>query len=110
MTMDEAAVKPAMEAFEVLAADPEARMIAERRRMGQLLYRADLAAAHEEGYAIGFAKGLGKALIKLLEKRGLAVSDAVRERIALCRDAEQLDVWLKRGASIERAEQLFDAP
>jgi hypothetical protein len=108
--MDGAAVKRAIEAFAVLDADPEAHAIAARRRMGQLLYRADMAAAREEGYAIGFARGLRSALLQLLERRGLAVSDAARERIELCTDTTQLEGWLRRVARIERVEQLFEAP
>jgi hypothetical protein len=53
------------------------------------------------------AKGEAKALLKVLDARGLSVSDEVRERILACTDQEQLDQWLVRAIEVERADQLF---
>ncbi|MGW4195379.1 hypothetical protein [Streptomyces sp. NPDC005004] len=65
----------------------------------------------EEAYLDGEAKGevAGKkqAVLRVLEARGLAVSDDVRERVDACTDAEVIDSWLDRSVAVERVEDLF---
>ncbi|MCX3060352.1 hypothetical protein [Streptomyces beihaiensis] len=60
-------------------------------------------AVFEEAYLDGEAKGV----LRILELRGLAVSDDVRERITSCADIALLDDWLDRAGTVERAEDLF---
>ncbi|MGW5605151.1 hypothetical protein ACWEWI_03450 [Streptomyces sp. NPDC003753] len=62
----------------------------------------------EEAYLDGAAKGQAKGVLRVLEVRGLPVSDAVRERITTCTDLARLDDWLDRACTVERAEDLFD--
>lgn len=57
--------------------------------------------------ARGEVKGEAKSVLKVLEARGLSVSDDVRERVLACTDPEQLDQWLVRAVTAERADQLF---
>jgi flagellar biosynthesis/type III secretory pathway protein FliH len=77
--MEEPALRRAKEALETLSADPEARLIAERRAVGMRLYRADIAGTREdalaEGEAIGRAKGEADGLAKG-EAVGLAKGEA----------------------------------
>ncbi len=54
------------------------------------------------------AKGVGKGILRILELRGLPVSDDVRERITTCTDLARMDDWLDRAGTVERAEDLFD--
>lgn len=55
----------------------------------------------------GEAKGKAHALLTLLDARGLAVSDANRERILTCADSEQLDRMVRRALSATSADELF---
>ncbi|MFI8947648.1 hypothetical protein ACIGO6_14145 [Streptomyces sp. NPDC053750] len=60
-----------------------------------------------EGEAEGEARGEAKGVLRVLEVRGLAITDAVRERIATCSDLTLLNDWLDRAGTVERAEDLF---
>ncbi|MGW1198538.1 hypothetical protein ACWD4B_22265 [Streptomyces sp. NPDC002536] len=68
-----------------------------------------------EGKADGVAAGLaeGKAeerarlVLRVLEKRGIPVPDAVRERLADCSDLDALDRWLDQAFIVSTAEELF---
>jgi hypothetical protein len=46
-------------------------------------------------------------VLDVLGARGVAVSDAERERIVACRDLETLRRWVRRAATVSRAEELF---
>jgi hypothetical protein len=72
-------------------------------------WKSDFAKTHRaEGLAEGEAKGEAKALLLVLEGRGIAVPNAVRERVTNCSDSDQLERWLKRAGVVERAEDLLD--
>ncbi|MEV5309707.1 hypothetical protein [Streptomyces sp. NPDC052610] len=43
----------------------------------------------------------------VLEARGLAVSEALRDRLFACADLASLDTWLARALTVEQAEDLF---
>ncbi|WP_405617972.1 hypothetical protein [Streptomyces sp. NBC_00076] len=60
-----------------------------------------------EGEAKGKAEGEAKGVLRILELRGLPVSDEVRERITTCTDLARLDDWLDRAGTVGRAEDLF---
>lgn len=60
-----------------------------------------------EGKAEGVAEGEAKGILSVLEVRGIAVSDGVRERITTCTDLDLVDTWLERSRTVERAEDLF---
>ncbi|WLW53612.1 hypothetical protein [Streptomyces sp. YU58] len=61
----------------------------------------------EEKYLEGKALGEAKGILRVLEVRGLAISDDVRERITTCTDLDRLDDWLVRAGTVSRAEDLF---
>ncbi|MGC9378394.1 hypothetical protein [Streptomyces sp. MH13] len=60
-----------------------------------------------EGKAEGEARGEAKGVLRVLEVRGLVITDAVRERIRTCSDLTLLNDWLDRAGTVERAEDLF---
>ncbi|MEV7783945.1 hypothetical protein AB0O72_00885 [Streptomyces sp. NPDC088106] len=60
-----------------------------------------------EGEATGEARGEARGILRVLEVRGLALSDDVRQRIATCTDLDRLNDWLDRSGTVERAEDLF---
>ena len=69
------------------------------------------AKGHEEGRAEGRAEGVveGRAqdIERLLDKRGIAMTPADRERISSCRDGKTLDTWLDRVLTISDITGLF---
>ncbi|MFF7854488.1 hypothetical protein [Streptomyces sp. NPDC007904] len=60
-----------------------------------------------EGKAEGKAEGEAKGILRVLEVRGLAISDDVRQRITTCTDLDRLNDWLDRAGAVKRAEELF---
>ncbi|GAA0919126.1 hypothetical protein [Virgisporangium aurantiacum] len=61
-----------------------------------------------EGKLEGKAEGEAEALLTVLSARGLDVSDDVRARITGCTDIEQLSTWIRRAATAETVDELFD--
>lgn len=55
----------------------------------------------------GRAKGRAEAVLAVLEARGAPVSESARERVLGETDLDVLDGWVRRAASVERAEDLF---
>jgi hypothetical protein len=67
-------------------------------------YRSEFAL---ENQAIGQAIGEGRALLKVLDVRGIAVTDAVREKVLACTDLDRLDIWLDRAVTATTAEEVI---
>ncbi|MFF9900462.1 hypothetical protein [Streptomyces longispororuber] len=65
------------------------------------------AEGREEGRAEGRAQGRAEVVVRILELRGVAVPDAVRERVMGCGDMSILDVWFDRALVAGSAEELF---
>jgi hypothetical protein len=63
-----------------------------------------LAAQHEE---LGEARGEGRAVVTVLEARGVEVSDTVHEEILACSDLTQLDTWLRRALTASSGEDVL---
>jgi hypothetical protein len=68
------------------------------------------AAAEAKGEAKGRAEGLAGAVLHLLESRGIAVGDVLRQEISACRDLDRLNQWLLQAARATSAEDLSSAP
>jgi len=51
-----------------------------------------------EGFDRGESAALARAVLTVLEVRGMTVPDAARERILAQKDPEQLQRWLKKGS------------
>jgi hypothetical protein len=56
----------------------------------------------------GEAKGEAKAVLAILDARGIAVPDEIRARISGCTDLDQLDVWIRRAATADKIQDLDD--
>jgi DNA invertase Pin-like site-specific DNA recombinase len=69
------------------------------------------AKGREEGRAEGRAEGVAEAraqdIERLLDKRGITMTPADRDRISSCRDAMTLDTWLDRVLTIADISELF---
>ncbi|MFI6576186.1 hypothetical protein ACIBFB_10300, partial [Nocardiopsis sp. NPDC050513] len=66
-----------------------------------------VAKGREQGREQGRAEGEAAAILEVLDARGIAVGDAVRERVTACTDPEQLQAWVRRAVRVETAEDLF---
>jgi hypothetical protein len=78
-------------------------------------YQSDFARKYvAQGLAEGLAKGrageAAQALLTVLRVRGLAVSDAVRERILAQSDPERLERWLEKAVVAPSAASALDEP
>jgi hypothetical protein len=65
------------------------------------------AKGREEGRAEGLAAGEAKAILLVLESRGLVVGDEQRERIVSCTDITRLEHWLRRASIVSGVDELF---
>jgi hypothetical protein len=59
-----------------------------------------------EGKAEGEVKGEAKALMMILKRRGMAITDEQQRRIVSCTDVATLDSWLAR-ALVAEADEIF---
>ena len=80
-------------------------------------YQSDFARKYvAEGLAEGLAKGraegraeeAARALLTVLRARGIAVPDAVRERILAQKEPERLERWLERAAVATSVAEVID--
>ena len=60
----------------------------------------------DEAEARGEARATTAAIFKILERRGLEVSEAQREKILGCKDRDRLDQWLERAIVASSAEEV----
>jgi hypothetical protein len=80
---------------------------AHRRRLEEIMstgtyeFKSDFARKY-------IGQGEVKAILAFLDARGLPVSDDVRSRITNCTDLERLEVWVRRAATVNSVEELFD--
>jgi len=56
------------------------------------------------------ARGEAEAVLKVLEARGAAVSEAQRQEILACRDLDRLDRWLRRAALAASVDEVLSDP
>jgi hypothetical protein len=86
-------------------------------------YHSEFARTHfARGVASGVAKararararwdalGLAKAVLTVLEVRGLRVTTSQRERVLACSDLEQLEGWVRKAVMVKTTAELFAPP
>lgn len=61
----------------------------------------------EEGRAEGRAEGEARSVLLVMERRGIDVTDTVRERVTTCTDPDTLLEWLGRAVTATSAEEVF---
>ena len=61
-----------------------------------------------KGEAKGMAEGEAKALLKVLEARGIDVPDQVRAEIMACTDTDQLEAWIGRAVTAESIQDVVE--
>ena len=67
----------------------------------------NFAQGEAKGKAEGKAEGEARAIVAVLEARGIILSTHERDTILSCRDLELLDRWVRRAVSVESAGELF---
>ncbi len=95
----------------VLAALPAAarKYLEDTVNAGTYEYKTKLfRRSFQDGRTKGKTEGKAEDLLEFLDARGIEVPAAARERITSCTDVEQLRVWVRRAATVTRAEELFD--
>jgi hypothetical protein len=70
-------------------------------------YQTDFAKKY---VAQGRAEGNAEALLAVLQARGIAVPDAVRERILAQKEPDRLLRWLKKATVATSAAAVIDEP
>ncbi|HEX7182851.1 MAG TPA: hypothetical protein VF756_13490, partial [Thermoanaerobaculia bacterium] len=82
-------------------------------------YQSDFAKKYvAQGRAEGLVEGLTKgrteeaarAVLTVLQVRGIAVPDDIRERILAQKDPERLERWLEKAAVATSAAAILDEP
>ncbi|MFI9509965.1 hypothetical protein [Nocardia sp. NPDC052566] len=89
---------------------------AARHRLEELMastfkyeYQSDFARKYvAQGRAEGRVVEAARAVLNVLEARGLAISEDTRDQITGCTDIEQLEAWHRRAVVIEAVANLFD--
>ncbi len=64
-------------------------------------------AGRVEGERAGKLDAEAKALLRVLDRRGVSLDDAMRARVLACVDTETLDAWLDRAATASTAADVF---
>lgn len=59
------------------------------------------------GRTVGRAEGIARALLTVLESRGIGLSKRQRSKIKRCQSPETLEEWLRRALTANRAQELF---
>ncbi|GAB3811926.1 hypothetical protein GCM10027605_52810 [Micromonospora zhanjiangensis] len=67
-------------------------------------YQSDFARRY---FYEGKAEGEARALLTVLAARGITVSDADRQRITECTDADQLETWVRRAVTAGSVDDIF---
>lgn len=66
-----------------------------------------LAEGEARGHKAGLVEGKGSALLTILGARGIAVDNAIRERIMDCKDGVALDQWIARAITAQSLNEVF---
>jgi hypothetical protein len=67
-------------------------------------YRSELL---RENHARGEALGEARAILTVLDRRGVAVPDDVRDRVLECTDTGQLGTWLDRAITATTVDEVI---
>lgn len=89
------------------AARKSFEMLPQNERLLNRLLSEQQSRSFAEGQAKGRGEGEAKALLRVLERRGIATSAEQRERVLACSDLATLETWLDRAAVAKTAQEVF---
>lgn len=81
------------------------KLLEETMKLDSYQWQSEFALRH---IAEGRAEGEAKSILIVLAARDIPVSDHIRDRITGCTDLQQLERWVRRAATIDTADELFD--
>jgi hypothetical protein len=90
------------------ALSDDARKAFQMLPQGRQFFSDSLQQSFEQGKAHGKAQGRAVDVIAVLEARGLAITEAQRQRILATTDMETLDRWLRCAATAVSSDALFE--
>jgi hypothetical protein len=98
-----------LRADSVLAALPEAALdYLEDFMASTHRFRSEFARRYySQGEVAGEARGEAKAVLVILDARGIEVPDGIREDITDCTDLGQLETWIRRAVTASKVDELF---
>jgi hypothetical protein len=67
-----------------------------------------LQAEAEQAKADGNAEGEARTLLRIIERRGLALTEAQRNQIMACKDIATLDGWTDRVLTVTSVDELLN--
>ena len=109
--LSEGPFRDALEVARRATFSPEEWDAYERAKMAEQDARGALAVAHQEGRMSGLAegelKGKRDALLRLLARAGIALTDDDRARIQACADAAVLDRWVDNVLGAKTASEVL---
>ena len=97
----------ALEVARTATFSPEEWEAYERAKMAEQDARGALAVARQEGAQEGLTKGKRDALLRVLARTGLVLTQEERERIATCADVATLDRWLDNALAAKTVADVF---
>jgi predicted transposase/invertase (TIGR01784 family) len=109
--LSEGPFREALEVTRTATFTPQEWELYERAKMAEQDARGALVVARqegkEEGLAEGEIKGKRNALLRLLERRGILLTEEDRARIHACSDAVILDRWVDNVLGAKTATEVF---
>jgi hypothetical protein len=91
-----------------MAAASEAAQRAMEDKMGTTAYRNEFIESFvEQGHAQGIVRAKRDDILKVMQLRGIGLSDARYLEVETCLDVEQLQVWFDRAATATTANDIF---
>jgi uncharacterized ferritin-like protein (DUF455 family) len=85
------------------------RKLEELMERGRYEYQSDIVRRHvAQGRVEGHAEAMARAVLAVLEARGLDVTPEIRGRIVECTDAATLERWHRRAVVAASASEIFD--
>ncbi len=77
-------------------------------RSGTYEYQSEFARKYvAQGREEGHLEGERRALLTVLEARGLTLEGAARQRVLACTDLSQLERWLSQAVTVQSVQELF---
>jgi len=86
--------------------DEELRASLREGSVGEVIRELE-AHAYAEAYATAYAGGVAKTVLRVADKRGIALTAEQRERVLVCTDLGTLNCWLDASVDAKSAEEIF---